>query len=98
MATGLTAASNYLLAFVATKTYFNLETSLSMPGVTSFYCFIAFIGYVFPAFIHGRIISSWYRPTKNRWQLKKNNSNSHFQSCRYVQNPTRNRRSNTGRN
>lgn len=33
MATGLTAAMNYVLGFIATKSYYNLETTLSMPGV-----------------------------------------------------------------
>lgn len=51
MATGLTAALNYLLSFVATKTYYNLETSLSMPGVALFNCFIIAIGFVFMYFI-----------------------------------------------
>jgi hypothetical protein len=33
LATGITAAINYTMAFVTTKTYFNLETSLSLFGV-----------------------------------------------------------------
>lgn len=46
MATGITAASNYLFAFAATKTYLNLEMTLSMPGVTLFYCIISVIGFI----------------------------------------------------
>lgn len=33
IATGITAALNYIMAFFTTKTYFNLETSLSLAGV-----------------------------------------------------------------
>lgn len=40
MATGLSAALNYLLGFVSTKSYYDLEMFLSMPGVTLFYCII----------------------------------------------------------
>lgn len=46
MATGITAALNYLLAFVATKSYLDLEMTLSMPGVTLFYCTISVIGFI----------------------------------------------------
>lgn len=46
MATGIAAAVNYLLAFVATKTYLDLEMTLSMPGVTLFYCIISVIGFI----------------------------------------------------
>lgn len=40
MATGLTAALSYVLSFIATKTYYNLETTLSMPGVALFNCVV----------------------------------------------------------
>lgn len=43
-ATGLAAAVNYFMAFVATKTYYNLESLLSMWGVTMFYGIIGVIG------------------------------------------------------
>lgn len=46
MATGIAAAMNYLFAFVATKTYLDLEMTLSMPGVTLFYCIISVIGFI----------------------------------------------------
>lgn len=40
------AAVNYLLAFAATKTYYDLETFLSLPGVILFYGIIGIIGFV----------------------------------------------------
>lgn len=40
MATGISAALNYLVTFVATKSYYNLETTLSLPGITLFNCVI----------------------------------------------------------
>lgn len=46
MATGIAAAANYLFAFVATKTYLDLEITLSMPGVTLLYCIISVIGFI----------------------------------------------------
>lgn len=46
MATGLAAALNYVLGFLATKTYYNLEIWLSIPGTTLFYCIINIFGYV----------------------------------------------------
>lgn len=46
IATGLTASLNYLISFIATKTYYNLETSLSMPGVALFNCIIVGIGFI----------------------------------------------------
>lgn len=45
-ATGLTAAINYFLIFVATKTYYNLETTLSMPGFSLLNCIIIAIGII----------------------------------------------------
>lgn len=47
MASGLTAALNYSLNFVAIKTYYPLETKLSLPGVTLFNCVVIAIGLVF---------------------------------------------------
>lgn len=44
LATGLAAAINYLMAFATIKTYYNLETTLSMAGVSLFYCIVATIG------------------------------------------------------
>lgn len=46
MAAGISAAINYIMAFVATKTYYNLEMLLSMPGITLFYCVIASMGLI----------------------------------------------------
>lgn len=43
-ATGIAAAANYCMQFVATKTYYNLEMGLSLPGVASFYAVIAVMG------------------------------------------------------
>lgn len=45
-ASGLVAAVNYMLAFAATKTYYDLETFLSLPGVILFYGIIGIFGYV----------------------------------------------------
>lgn len=45
-ASGLVAAVNYLLAFAATKTYYDLEMFLSLPGVLLLYGIIGIIGYV----------------------------------------------------
>lgn len=46
MATGLAAAMNYVLGFIATKTYYNLEIWLSIPGTTLFYSIINIVGLV----------------------------------------------------
>lgn len=46
MATGLSAASNYAMTFVTTKTYHELETSLSIPGTSLFNCCIAAAGLI----------------------------------------------------
>lgn len=46
MATGLTAAINYVVSFIATKSYFNLETGLSLPGVAAFNCVIIALGLI----------------------------------------------------
>lgn len=42
---GLAAASHYLVASFSAKTYFNVETWLSLPGAILFYGFIGLIGY-----------------------------------------------------
>ncbi|XP_055307472.1 facilitated trehalose transporter Tret1-like, partial [Sitodiplosis mosellana] len=39
-ATGLTAALNYVLCFISTKIYYNLEMMFSLPGVALFNCII----------------------------------------------------------
>lgn len=46
MAAGLSAAFDYLLSFLCTNTYYNLETSLSMPGISLLNCIIAGCGIV----------------------------------------------------
>lgn len=46
MAAGLSAALDYFLSFISTKTYFDLETSLSMPGISLLNCIIAGCGIV----------------------------------------------------
>lgn len=43
---GLAGAENQLFAFFATKTYYNLERSLSLPGVICFYGAIGVVGFV----------------------------------------------------
>lgn len=45
-ATGLTAALSYVLSFISAKTFYSLETTLSMPGVALFNCIIIAIGIV----------------------------------------------------
>ncbi|XP_055301803.1 facilitated trehalose transporter Tret1-like [Sitodiplosis mosellana] len=45
-AVSLSAAFDYLLYFVSTKSYYNLETSLSMPGVALFNCIIIGCGLI----------------------------------------------------
>ncbi|XP_058822151.1 facilitated trehalose transporter Tret1-like [Topomyia yanbarensis] len=47
MACGITAALNYVMTFVTTKTYFNLENSFSLPGVILFYGICGSIGVFF---------------------------------------------------
>lgn len=46
MATGLTAAINYVLSFIASKSYYNLETGLSMPGIAFFNCVVMAFGLI----------------------------------------------------
>lgn len=46
VAAGLAAAVNYIMGFATIKTYYNLETSLSMPGVSLFFCIFATLGLI----------------------------------------------------
>lgn len=46
LASGLTAALNYILNFIAIKSYYNLETTLSLPGVTLFNCIVIAVGLI----------------------------------------------------
>lgn len=46
LASGLTAALSYILTFIATKSYYSLEVSLSLPGVTLFNCVVIAVGLV----------------------------------------------------
>lgn len=46
LAAGLTAAINYGLSFIATKTYYDLETWLSMPGMILLNCIINIVGFI----------------------------------------------------
>ena len=45
-ATGLTAALNYVLSFISTKIYYNLETTFSLPGITLFNCIVMAYGLI----------------------------------------------------
>lgn len=47
MASGITAALNYIMAFCTTKTYFNIETSLSLFGLIALYAVVDCIGLVY---------------------------------------------------
>lgn len=51
IATGVTAAGCYVMAFIASKTYYNLETFLSLPGVSMFYAIVGLIGLIVGYFI-----------------------------------------------
>lgn len=44
IATGLTAAINYIMNFVSVKTYLNVETTLNLSGSMFFYGAINIIG------------------------------------------------------
>lgn len=46
MAAGIAAAINYVMGFATTKTYYDLETALSMPGIAMFYCVVATLGLI----------------------------------------------------
>lgn len=45
-AAGLSAALNYLLGFISTKSYLDLESSLSLPGISLVNCIIAASGLI----------------------------------------------------
>lgn len=45
-ASGLAASVNYLLAFAGTKTYFDLENILSLPGVIGLYGLVGVVGFI----------------------------------------------------
>lgn len=40
----MAASINYLMAFLTIKIYFNLETTLSLPGVAMLYCVVSTLG------------------------------------------------------
>uniref|UniRef100_A0A182VVZ1 Major facilitator superfamily (MFS) profile domain-containing protein n=1 Tax=Anopheles minimus TaxID=112268 RepID=A0A182VVZ1_9DIPT len=50
LACGITAALHYVMSFVTTKTYFNLESAFSLPGVILFYGVMGMIGLGFVYF------------------------------------------------
>ncbi|EAA01784.5 AGAP001236-PA [Anopheles gambiae str. PEST] len=50
LACGITAALHYVMSFVTTKTYFNLESALSLPGVILFYGVMGMVGLAFVYF------------------------------------------------
>lgn len=50
LACGITAALHYVMSFVTTKTYFNLESAFSLPGVILFYGVMGAIGLLFVYF------------------------------------------------
>lgn len=45
------AAFAYIMTFICTKTYYNLETWLSLPGISLLYCIVAATGFVMNYFI-----------------------------------------------
>lgn len=49
--TGIAASLNYVLGFVARKTYYDMETTLSLAGVSLLYCIISGIGVVLMYFV-----------------------------------------------
>uniref|UniRef100_A0A336LS95 CSON014628 protein n=1 Tax=Culicoides sonorensis TaxID=179676 RepID=A0A336LS95_CULSO len=50
LACGITAAINYIMYFISTKTYYDLETSISLFGVITLYVVVAFLGTIFVYF------------------------------------------------
>lgn len=46
LATAISVALNYALNFVATKSYYNLEVTFSLPGVTLMNCVFAILGWI----------------------------------------------------
>lgn len=51
MASGLSAASSYLISFTATKSFQSLKDLLGLRGLFMFYSVITFIGFFFLYFI-----------------------------------------------
>lgn len=51
LASGLACSFSYSLAFITKKTYYNLETSLSLPGVALFYSAVCGTGLIIAYFI-----------------------------------------------
>ena len=51
IASGIAAALYYLLGFIAKKTYYDMEVSMSLPGITLFFCIISLIGLILSFFI-----------------------------------------------
>lgn len=47
MASGIVAAICYTMSFISTKTYYELESSLSLFGVSVLYALLAFLGTIF---------------------------------------------------
>lgn len=47
IASGVAAAVNYIFGFISKKTYYNVETTLSLPGASLLYCFICGFGLIF---------------------------------------------------
>lgn len=48
---GISAALNYSFGFLSKKIYYNLETTLSLPGVSLFFCCICGFGLIWMYFI-----------------------------------------------
>lgn len=46
VAVSLSAAFDYFLFFVSIKSYYNLETSLSMPGIALVNCIVIGLGFI----------------------------------------------------
>lgn len=47
IASGVSAAVNYIFGFITKKTYYNVETTLSLPGASLVYALICGIGLIF---------------------------------------------------
>lgn len=47
IASGITAALNYIMAFCTTKTYFSLETSLGLFGLIAIYALLDIFGLIY---------------------------------------------------
>lgn len=51
IATGLAAGLNYGMGFISRKIYYDLETALSIQGVSMLYCIICGVGFIVMSFI-----------------------------------------------